>query len=119
MSKMKISIKDFKCDQTLSQHSRQSKQVARALDTKARTLPSAKVFTSHEFEEFLSQLTPKRFELLRLASQGGRSSADLAAAAANNPQLYELLALTDAVRSGSARERSIAQKMLESRLSTS
>ncbi len=41
------------------------------------------------------------------------------AAAAKNPQLYELLALTDAVRSGSARERSIAQKMLELRLSTS
>ena len=32
MSKMKISIEDFKRDRALSQHSRQSKEVARALD---------------------------------------------------------------------------------------
>ncbi len=85
MSKKKISVNDFKSDQTLSQHLRQSKQVARALDAKARTLPYAKVFTSYEFEEFLSQLTPKRFELLRLASKGGRSIADLAAASHRDP----------------------------------
>ena len=34
---------------------------------------------------FLSQLTPKRFELLRLASKGGRSIADLAAASQRDP----------------------------------
>ena len=55
--------------------------VARALDEKADVLPYAKTFTSYEFEDFLSQLTPKRFELLRLASKGRRSIADLATAA--------------------------------------
>lgn len=40
------------------------------------------------------------------------------AAAANNPQLYELLVLTDALRGGSPRERAIAQQELEIRLST-
>ena len=44
-------------------------------------MPYAKTFTSFEFEDFLSQLTPKRFELLRLASKGRRSIADLAIAA--------------------------------------
>lgn len=39
------------------------------------------------------------------------------AAAARNPQLYELLALTDALRSGSPRERAMAQQMLETRFS--
>jgi predicted transcriptional regulator len=82
---MKISIEDFKSDRTLSQHSRKSKEVARALDAKAKTLTYAKVFTSYEFEDFLSQLTPKRFELLRLASKGGRSILDLAAASHRDP----------------------------------
>jgi predicted transcriptional regulator len=48
-------------------------------------LPYSKVFNSYEFEDFLSQLTPKRFELLRLASKGGRSIADLAAASHRDP----------------------------------
>lgn len=38
-------------------------------------------------------------------------------AAAQSPQLYELLALTDALRGGSPRERALAQKELEARLS--
>jgi hypothetical protein len=37
-------------------------------------------------------------------------------AARRDPKLYELLALFDAIRSGQARERSIAQKMLEERM---
>lgn len=37
-------------------------------------------------------------------------------AAARNPQLYELLVLTDALRSGNPRERAIAQQLLETRL---
>jgi hypothetical protein len=37
-------------------------------------------------------------------------------AARRDPQLYELLALFDALRSGQARERAIAQKMLNERL---
>lgn len=38
-------------------------------------------------------------------------------AAASNPQLYELLVLTDALRGGSPRERAMAQQELEARLS--
>lgn len=60
---------------------KKSKAVARALDEKADVLPYAKTFTSFAFEDFLSQLTPKRFELLRLASKGRRSISDLATAA--------------------------------------
>jgi predicted transcriptional regulator len=85
MSKRKISIADFKNDRTLSLHVRKSNEVARALDDQSETLPYSKVFNSYEFEDFLSQLTPKRFELLRLASKGGRSIADLAAASHRDP----------------------------------
>jgi predicted transcriptional regulator len=85
MTKRKITIEDFKRDRTLNLRSRKSKEVARALDAKSDILPYSKVFTSYEFEDFLSQLTPKRFELLRLASKGGRSIADLAAAAHRDP----------------------------------
>lgn len=85
MSKRKISIEDFKNDRVLSLHIRKSKEVARVLDAESETLPYSKVFNSYEFEDFLSQLTPKRFELLRLASKGGRSIADLAAASHRDP----------------------------------
>jgi len=85
MSKRKISIDDFKNDRILSLHVRKSKEVARALDDRSETMPYSKVFNSYEFEDFLSQLTPKRFELLRLASKGGRSIADLAAASHRDP----------------------------------
>lgn len=37
-------------------------------------------------------------------------------AAARNPELYELLALFDAVRGGSARERARAVELLDKRL---
>ena len=85
MSKRKISIEDFKNNRILSLHVRKSKEVARALDDQSEMLPYSKVFNSYEFEDFLSQLTPKRFELLRLASKGGRSIADLAAASHRDP----------------------------------
>ena len=85
MSKQKITVDDFKRDALLSEHSRKSKELARALDAKVDSLPYSRVLTSFEFEDFLSQLTPKRFELLRLASKGGRSIADLAAAAHRDP----------------------------------
>ncbi len=39
-------------------------------------------------------------------------------AALKDPNLYELLALVDAIRDGRARERSLAEKELESRLGT-
>lgn len=61
MTKKKISVKDFQADKSLSLHSQKSRAVARALDQRADQLPHAMVFTSFQFEEFLSQLTPKRF----------------------------------------------------------
>lgn len=60
MSKRKISIEDYKNDKALSLQSRKSKEVARPLDAKAEKLPYTKVFDSYEYEDFLSQLTPKR-----------------------------------------------------------
>ena len=81
MTKPMITLADFAKSPVLQDHARKSRAVARALDEKADVLPYAKTFTSFEFEDFLSQLTPKRFELLRLASKGRRSIADLATAA--------------------------------------
>lgn len=80
MTKQKITLADFENNPTLKSHSQRSKAVARALDEQADTVPYAKTFNNFEFEDFLSQLTPKRFELLRLASKGRRSISDLAAA---------------------------------------
>ena len=85
MKKIKISSTDFATDPVLKEHSGKSKAVARALDKKAHALPFARVFNSFEFEDFLSQLTPKRFELLRIASKGRHSIADLASASQRNP----------------------------------
>lgn len=81
MTKQKITLADFAKNPVLQEHSRKSKAIARALDEKADRLLYAKTFTSFEFEDFLSQLTPKRFELLRLASKGRLSIAELATAA--------------------------------------
>jgi len=81
MTKKKITLADFAKSPALKAHSQRSKAVARALDETADTLPYTMTFTSFEFEDFLSQLTPKRFELLRLASKGTRSISDLATAA--------------------------------------
>jgi predicted transcriptional regulator len=77
----RISREDFAASKTLREHSRRSREVARALDAKSEVLPYARVFTSVEFEEFLTALTPKRFELLRLAIKRRRSISDLAVAA--------------------------------------
>lgn len=85
MSKKKISIHDFQSDKSLSSRSQKSRAVARALDQHADRLPHAMVFTSFQFEEFLSQLTPKRFELLRIASKGEHSIATLAVASQRDP----------------------------------
>ena len=80
MTKQKITLADFAKSSVVQENARKSRVVARARDEKADMLPYAKTFTSFEFEDFLSQLTPKRFELLRLASKGRRSIADLATA---------------------------------------
>ena len=85
MTKQKISFADFAGSPVLKAHSTKSKKVARALDEKAQSLPYSRVFTSMEFEDFLTQLTPKRFELLRIASKGRHSIADLAIASQRNP----------------------------------
>jgi len=85
MTKPKISLANCAKSPVLQEHSRKSKAVARALDKKADRLPYSKTFTSFEFEDFLSQLTPKRFELLRIASKGRYSIADLASASHRNP----------------------------------
>jgi predicted transcriptional regulator len=85
MTKKTISTKDFQAENSLSAHSLGSRAVARALDQRADRLPHAMVFTSIQFEEFLSKLTPKRFELLRIASKGEHSIAALAAASNRDP----------------------------------
>ena len=85
MTKQKITFADFAKSPVLKAHSAKSKAVARALDEQADSMPYAKVFTSLEFEDFLTQLTPKRFELLRMTSKGRRSIADLAFASHRNP----------------------------------
>ena len=84
MTKQVITLADFASNTALKVHSTKSKEVARALDAQADTLPYSKVFNSFEFEDFLTQLTPKRFELLRLASKGRHSIADLAIASRRN-----------------------------------
>ena len=85
MKKQKISLADFAKSPVLQAHASKSKAVARALDKQADSLPYTKVFTSIEFEDFLTQLTPKRFELLRIASKGRHSIADLALASQRDP----------------------------------
>ena len=82
MTTRKITMEDFASDKALSAHSKRSKDVARALDAKAPALPHAKTlsFTSVEFEAFVSELTPKRFQLLRLAIKRSRSIGELATA---------------------------------------
>ena len=85
MTSPKITSADFAKSPVLKAHASKSKAVARALDERADSLPFSKVFTSFEFEDFLTQLTPKRFELLRMASKGRNSIADLAIASHRNP----------------------------------
>ena len=85
MTKQKLTLADFAKSPALKAHAIKSKAVARALDGQADLLPYSKIFTSLEFEDFLTQLTPKRFELLRIASKGRHSIADLAMASRRNP----------------------------------
>ena len=80
MATKKISIEDFRNDPDLSAHVARGREVARALDAKAPKLPHAVTFTSHEFVAFVSELTPKRVELLRAAVKKSRSISELALA---------------------------------------
>ena len=79
-NKKKITIADFETYQPLAEHFRRGQEVMRALDQKADVIPHTKTFTTFEFADFISELTPKRFELLRLSKGGCRSIADLAIA---------------------------------------
>jgi len=80
MATRKISIEDFRNDPDLSAHVARGREVARALDAKEPKLPHAVTFTSLEFVAFVSELTPKRVELLRAAVKKSRSISELALA---------------------------------------
>ncbi len=85
MTQPEITAADFAKCAKLRKHARMGQAVARALDDKANALPHAETVTRFEFEDFLGHLTPVRFELLRLASKGCRSIADLPTAAHRDP----------------------------------
>lgn len=80
----KISFDDFKNDRTLREHSARSRAVAKALDEKSDTMPYSQVMNGYEFSYFLETLTPKRLELLKIASKGEKSITELAQAANRN-----------------------------------
>lgn len=79
MSK-KVSLNDFLADSELQVRASKGRAVAKALDARAPNLPYAVTLTSLEFGSFISELTPKRFELLRLAIKKTRSISELALA---------------------------------------
>ncbi|MFZ4819926.1 MAG: hypothetical protein ACOYLU_14880 [Limisphaerales bacterium] len=81
----KITREDFANSQALSARAQKSREVARALDTRAPAVPYARTFTSVEFQAFIAELTPKRFELLRLAIRRRQSIGELALAAQRDP----------------------------------
>lgn len=62
----------------------QGRAVARAIDAK-QPIPHAVTIKAHKFMDFLTTLTPKRYELLRLARSGRSSIAELAAATHRDP----------------------------------
>jgi predicted transcriptional regulator len=80
----RISIHDLKKNPQLKAHSKRSRAVAKALDRKSDRLPYSQIMTGYELETFLETLTPKRFELLRIASKGPKSISELAAASNRN-----------------------------------
>lgn len=85
MTKAKISLADFAKSPTSKIHAVKSQMVTCALDEQADALPYSRVFTGFEFEDFLTKPTPKRYELLRLASKGRHSISDRAMASKRNP----------------------------------
>lgn len=80
MATEKISLVDFESDPVLRKHAQRGRAVARALDDKAPLPSYAVTFTSVQFGDFISELTPKRFELLRQAIKKTRSISELAQA---------------------------------------
>ncbi|MGF6273861.1 putative transcriptional regulator [Massilia sp. UYP11] len=77
-SSEKITRDDFLNDPELQDLTRKGIEVAKALDASAPSLPYAVTFNSVEFATFISELTPKRFELLRLAFKKTHSISELA-----------------------------------------
>jgi len=82
----KINKVDFAGSKALREHAQRSREVARALDAQADALPHARRLISIDMEEFVMQLTPKRFELLRLAVKRRRSINELASATHREPR---------------------------------
>ncbi|MCW8208089.1 ArsR family transcriptional regulator [Verminephrobacter aporrectodeae subsp. tuberculatae] len=80
MATKKISIEDFHNDPELHAHVARGREVALALDANAPKLPHAVTFKSLEFVAFVSEMTPKRVELLRAAIRKSRSISELAVA---------------------------------------
>lgn len=76
----KITLADFMADPELQERASKGREVARALDARAPKLPHAVTLTSVAFASFISELTPKRFELLRLAFKKRCSISELAVA---------------------------------------
>jgi predicted transcriptional regulator len=85
MTARKITSEDFAKSKVLSARAKKSREVARALDKRAEGLPYARTFTSVEFQAFIAELTPKRFELLRLAIRRRQSIGELALASHRDP----------------------------------
>ena len=85
MTGKKLSVADFHADAVLQAHLKRGREVARALDAGAESLPYAVSSTNIEFGSFMSELTPTRFELLRLTLQKTRSISELAQAVDRDP----------------------------------
>jgi predicted transcriptional regulator len=76
-SSKKLTLDDFK---VFDERAEKGRAIARAIDNKT-PIPYSVTILEHNFDEFLANLTPKRYELLRLSKTGGRSITQLAVAA--------------------------------------
>nr|WP_315396875.1 HTH domain-containing protein [uncultured Duganella sp.] len=76
-----VTIDEF---QMFDERASDGRQVAQAIDRQT-PIPHAVTIRAHRFDTFMTILTPKRFELLRLSKSGKRSIAELAAAANRDP----------------------------------
>lgn len=80
-SKPKVTLEHY---QTLDARAARGRPVARAVDERL-PIPYSVTIRAHKFGDFLDALTPKRFELLRLARAGKLSIGELAVAARRDP----------------------------------
>lgn len=77
----KVTLDDFK---VFDAHAAKGIAVARAIDNKT-PIPYSATVTTHELADFLSALTPKRLELLRLSKAGNQSITALSAMTQRTP----------------------------------